>query len=126
MKVLLCMIFLHLLDDYKIQGILANLKCRQWWIDNNLTQKKYKYDYIIALLEHGFMNAFFIHIPIYIWYTQNIILITIGIFISTLFHAIIDDYKANDRIINLIQDQLCHIGFIILLWANYAIMKDIW
>lgn len=117
------MIFLHLLDDYKIQGILADLKCRNWWINNRLTQEKYDKDYIIALIEHGFMNAFLIHIPVYIWYTKNMVLLTIGILLSTIFHAIVDNKKANDRSINLIQDQLLHIVYIIFIWVIYLLIN---
>ena len=123
MKVLLCMIFLHLLDDYKIQGILADLKFRDWWINNRLTQKKYDKDYIIALIEHGFMNSFLIHIPVYIWYTKNMVVLTIGILLSTIFHAFVDNKKANERSINLIQDQLSHIVYIILIWIIYLLIS---
>lgn len=123
MKVLLCMIFLHLLDDYKIQGILADLKFRDWWINNRLTQKKYDKDYIIALIEHGFMNSFLIHIPVYIWYTKNMVVLTIGILLSTIFHAFVDNKKANERSINLIQDQLSHIVYIILIWVIYLLIS---
>ena len=31
---LLTMIFLHIVDDYYLQGVLAKMKQRKWWEDN--------------------------------------------------------------------------------------------
>lgn len=118
MKVLLCMLFLHLIDDYKLQGILANLKQEDWWIDN-APEKMYRKDYIVALFEHGFMNSFMIHIPIYLWLCQNFIVLTVTMIISTAFHALVDNMKANLKFINLIQDQLLHIAYIFFMWMFY-------
>ena len=119
MKVLLCMIYLHLIDDYVLQGWLANAKCKKWWQDN-CPNKKYNKDYIIALIEHAFMNSFLIHIPIYLWVYQNEIVLGTTILIATIYHAYIDDKKANKREINLIEDQLCHILYIISVWIIYC------
>ncbi len=46
--VLLSMIFLHIVDDYYLQGILASMKQKSWW-EENAPQRLYKYDYIVAL-----------------------------------------------------------------------------
>lgn len=120
MKVLLCMIFLHLIDDYKLQGILASFKQKKWWKDN-APDEKYKHDYIIALIEHGFMNAFLVHIPIYIWLCKNEPILFVSIFLFATIHAIIDDWKANDKTINLIQDQVLHILLIIIWWIPFTL-----
>lgn len=120
MKVLLCMIFLHLIDDYKLQGILASFKQKEWW-KQNAPDEKYKYDYIVALLEHAFMNSFMIHIPIYLWICKNELALTITIIISTILHAIVDDGKANKKIYNLFQDQIIHILWIIELFLIYGV-----
>lgn len=119
MKVLLCMIYLHLIDDYVLQGWLANAKCKKWWQDN-CPDKKYSKDYIIALIEHAFMNSFLIHIPIYLWVYQNEIILGITILIATIYHAYIDNKKANKREINLIEDQLYHILYVISIWVIYC------
>lgn len=29
-----CCLFCHIVDDYYLQGILAQLKCREWWGKN--------------------------------------------------------------------------------------------
>lgn len=116
--VLLCMIFLHLVDDYKMQGILAEMKQKGWW-EKNCPDKKYSKDYMVALVEHGFMNSFMIHIPIYLFLNRDIILIGLTMMVATLAHAIIDDLKANKRRINLIQDQIFHIVTIFVLYFIY-------
>lgn len=115
MLALLCMIYLHLLDDYKIQGWLADGKNKYWW-QKNCQNKKYSKDYIIALLEHSFMNTFFVHIPVYLFLYNNINILVISVMIGIIFHAIVDDLKANKHKINLIQDQMLHIIYIIVIW----------
>ena len=119
MKVLLCMIYLHLIDDYVLQGWLANAKCKKWWQDN-CPDKKYSKDYIIALIEHAFMNSFLIHIPIYLWVYQNETILGISILLTAIHHAYIDNQKANKKKINLIEDQVEHITDIIGLWIIYG------
>lgn len=122
MKVLILfiMIFLHLIDDYKVQGIMANMKQKEWW-EKQTNNKLYKNDYKIVLLEHAFSWSFSITIPfLYIAITQNnlslTILLLIGYIYNTLVHAIIDDAKANEHTINLITDQLFHLAQIGLTW----------
>lgn len=120
MKVLVCMLFLHLIDDYKLQGWLASAKCKDWW-KQNAPNEKYKNDYIIALIEHAFMNSFMIHIPIYIWLYRNEFVLAFTILLSTIFHSVVDNAKANKRSINLIQDQLAHLLWIIVIWFGYLL-----
>lgn len=120
MKVLLCMIYLHLIDDYKMQGWLASAKSKHWWLVNSpYPTEKYEYDYIIALLEHGFMNSFMVHIPIYLWLCQNEKILLISVLIFAIIHSFIDHLKANCKMINLIQDQIIHIVLIVIWWAYF-------
>jgi hypothetical protein len=58
---LLIMIFLHIVDDYYLQGFLASLKQKRWW-EKNAPDKLYRKDYIMALLEHAFSWTFMIMI----------------------------------------------------------------
>lgn len=118
MKALLCMFYLHLIDDYVLQGILAQLKQRDFWKPYG---EKYQADYVVALLEHGFMNAFLVHIPIYIWLCKNEPTLFASVFLFGVIHAIIDDLKANDKKINLFIDQLLHITLIFLWWAIFTL-----
>lgn len=115
------MIFMHLIDDYKLQGILADMKQKKWW-DERTKDKKYKHDYLVALFEHAFMNSVMIHIPIYIFLCRDIFIIICTIIFATCIHAIVDDLKANKYKINLLQDQLIHILTIIILYIGYKIL----
>ena len=113
--VLLLMIFLHIVDDYKLQaGVLNNLKQKKFW-EENAPDELYKYDYIWALIMHSFSWSFMIMLPISFKMGFKLDLSFILMFIlNVIIHANTDDMKANRHQINLIQDQLIHIGQIIL------------
>lgn len=121
--ILLCMIFLHIVDDYYMQGILASMKQKAWWKEK-YPETLYKYDYLIALVEHAFSWTFSIHIPLVVWMIlKNINISTISfvaIFIVNWFiHGFVDDLKANKLKINLVCDQVIHIIQIIITWLIY-------
>lgn len=108
------MIFLHIIDDYKLQGILANFKQKQWWKEN-APEKLYEYDYIWALLIHSFSWSFMIMLPIAYVMNFNISTLFSIVFVANiLLHAFIDNLKANKKEINLITDQYLHIMQIII------------
>ena len=117
--VLLAMIYCHIIDDYYLQGILANLKQRIWWLHNGYSQSKYQDDYLMALFEHAFSWSFTISIPaaIYLYATGGELVPLLLMFLPNLFaHAIIDELKANEFRINLIQDQTLHIIQVLITW----------
>ena len=118
--ILFIMIFCHLIDDYKLQGILANMKQRQWWKEN-ANKYMYRNDYKVALIEHAFSWSFMITLPfLIISFIQNntflMILLVISYFINTVIHAFIDNLKANKYVINLVEDQFAHLVQIICTW----------
>jgi len=118
--ILFIMIFCHLIDDYKLQGILANMKQRQWWKEN-ANKYLYRNDYKMALIEHAFSWSFMITLPfLVISFIQNnsflMILLVISYFINTAIHAFIDNLKANKYVINLVEDQFAHLVQIICTW----------
>lgn len=117
--ILLIMLFGHIVDDYYLQGILAKLKQKSWW-ETNAPDELYKYDYIIALLEHAFSWTFMIMlVPIVLTIinnTINVIVFSIIFLTNWFIHTIVDDAKANRHAINLITDQLIHIAQIIITW----------
>lgn len=124
-KVLLLigMLFFHIIDDYYLQGFLASAKQKVWW-EKNYPNKLYKYDYIMALIEHAFSWTVMIHIPIIVYATVCGLevpnLMFIGWFINNMMvHAFTDNAKANFLNINLIQDQLIHIVQIVWTWILY-------
>lgn len=120
---LIGMLFFHIVDDYYLQGFLASAKQKSWW-EKNYPQPLYKYDYIMALIEHAFSWTVMIHIPIVVYVMVcnvqigNFVLI-IWFFVNLMIHAFVDHMKANLLEINLIQDQSIHIAQIILTWYIY-------
>jgi len=111
-------IFFHIYDDFKSQGILASMKQKEWWTSQSSYTEKYKYDYTIALLAHSFSWAAAISIPSLVYYyiiNKEICLPLLFLIITqTMMHGIIDDLKANEHEINLIQDQFAHLVQIIV------------
>lgn len=107
--ILLAMIFCHIVDDYYLQGWLASAKQKEWWKKNS-PQKMYKADYICALMMHAFSWTFMTMLPIAIYYKFNIPLLFLCLFgCNWTLHALVDDMKANKKLINLWQDQTIHI-----------------
>lgn len=120
----LVMIFMHVVDDYYLQGILAKMKQKKWW-KSNAPDKLYKYDYIAALAFHAFSWTFMIHIPIFILYYLNYISLKLPILVivficNIVIHACVDDLKANKLKINLITDQFIHLMQIVVTLMIYV------
>ena len=121
--VLVAMFFCHIIDDYKLQGILASMKQQDWW-KKEAPDPLYKHDYIIALAEHAFSWTCSIHIPVLIYCLaththKDPIIYIVGFLFNWFLHAVIDNAKANQHKINLIQDQLLHVVQIFVTWFVY-------
>ena len=119
--ILLTMFFLHIVDDYYLQGVLAQMKQKCWW-QEYAPDEQYKNDYIMALIEHGFSWTFMIHIPLFVvmWFYGYQIhwLFLLFTFSGNWFcHSMTDHMKANLGYINLIEDQIIHIVQIISTWG---------
>ena len=119
--ILLFMIFLHIIDDYKLQGILASMKQKKWWREQKEYKDLYKNDYLIALIEHSFSWAFMIMLPIAFILKFNIGWWIVAYIINMLIHAFVDDLKANRFKINLITDQLIHLAQIFITWLIFVL-----
>ena len=116
--IILSMIFCHVIADYNLQGWLATAKQKSYWQENT-PDKKYKYDYICALIMHSMSWTFMIMLPIAFAMDFDVDFgFAIFFVTNTLSHAIIDHMKANDKTINLWVDQLLHMAQIAFtLWA---------
>lgn len=122
MYILFSMLFLNIVDDYYMQGILAKMKQKTWW---NNQPYLYRNDWIIALIEHAFSWTFMILLPI----AADIIIkgnlhnfyYLIAFAINMVIHAIVDNAKANLLKISLVTDQCIHIIQIIVTWLLYII-----
>ena len=110
--ILLTIIFLHIVDDYYLQGILAQLKQKKFWKDN-APDEMYKHDYIWALIMHSFSWTFMIMLPLFFIGAVGPVFYTVFI-LNIAIHAIVDDLKANRFKINLWEDQLIHMLQIII------------
>ena len=120
LTLLLGMLFLHIVDDYYLQGWLASAKQRNWW-EKNCPDEMYKNDYIMALCEHAFSWTFMIMLIPMVWGYFHCWENRYGWFLflfcfNWIMHCIIDDCKANLKSINLIQDQLFHMFQILITW----------
>ena len=110
--ILVLMLLGHLVADYTLQGWLADGKQESWWkkvCGKDEIPDKYKHDYIAALVCHGLYWSIFVCAPFYA--SPEFLGM---ILMNTVVHAIIDDLKANLMKINLMQDQLLHLGQILL------------
>ena len=126
--ILFIMLFLHIVDDYYLQGVLAKLKQKSFW-EENYPDPQYKNDYVIALLEHGFSWTFMVMLPALVWmfYYNDFHpwLYALYFALNMILHASIDNNKANLKIINLWQDQLWHFCQVVVIWFGmfYGVLK---
>ena len=110
--IFLTMIFLHIVDDYYLQGILAQMKQKKFWKEQ-APDELYKYDYIWALIMHAFSWTFMIMLPL-IFVSPISPAFYVMFVVNLAVHAYVDNLKANKHKINLWQDQLIHLAQIIL------------
>ena len=121
--ILVLMIFMHIVDDYYLQGWLASAKQKKYW-QENAPQKLYRHDYIMALIMHSFSWAFMIMLPIAIDRQFAVTWIyAVALIVNATVHGIVDNLKANKLKINLIQDQSIHIIQIVITFTVYLIIK---
>ena len=110
--IILWMLFNHVFDDYFLQGCLANLKQEEYW-QKNIPENLYEFyrdDYLMALLMHSLSWSFMIMLPIAFVMSFNVDLVfVVFFFLNVIFHAVVDDMKANRKTINLVIDQSIHI-----------------
>ena len=127
------MFFFHVLDDYVLQGCLANLKQKEWW-KKNAPNELYKFDYIMALVCHSISWAFMITLLLVIAtislniyqginFQDNLWILLLTYPINVTIHAIVDDLKANKHAINLIQDQIIHFGQILVTFGLFMLVQ---
>lgn len=143
--ILFLMLLMHYIEDFHLQGCLANLKQKKWWgeqMTNNdihshyaLEHSIYKNDYKMSLFAHSIENALFVMLPMivdmlisefthcmqntWILFIPSTILICVS-------HYLIDDSKANKMEINLVQDQLYHLCIILLIFLCHFPIIGAW
>lgn len=119
--IMMLMLQMHVIDDYYLQGILANLKQKDWWRKQKGYRDLYRHDWIPALLAHAFSWTFMVMLPLAFYFNFNLsaeFLILFGF--NWIVHAVIDHLKANVRCIDLVTDQTIHV-IMILVTARYLL-----
>lgn len=115
------MVFLHIVDDYYLQGILAQMKQKSWW-EKNAPDLLYKNDYKVALIEHAFSWTFMIMLPITVLMAinNNILVVpwTVAFVVNWVIHGWTDHLKANVHNMSLVVDQVIHVCQIFATWCS--------
>jgi len=132
--ILIVMLFLHVYADYSLQGILADMKQRSWWIEKlgikyakEPENSMYSKDYLVALITHAFEWTFVVMIPMLYFCVKNscempMIIVYVVLLVSeTGVHAEIDNDKANNKILSLAGDQFLHIVQVFFIWFIWLI-----
>ena len=119
---LVAMMFCHIVDDYYLQGWLASAKQKSWW-EKNTPDKLYKHDYIAALICHAFSWSVMITLPLIIYMKGNLGWFWFSLPVNWTIHALVDNWKANLKKINLITDQSIHLGQILLTWGTFLLLN---
>ena len=139
--ILFLMVFLHITDDFYLQGWLATAKQKLGWeLTKKEREKKLKdleligeggegktcsdrFDYICALGAHSFSWSFMIMLPIA--YTQSFevgLSYVIAFLLNFAVHGVVDYLKANKGWINLWIDQLIHFCQILVTFLIFVVL----
>ena len=115
------MVFFHIIADFNSQGVLCDLKQKEWWREN-APQRVYRNDWKVALLIHSLMWTIMIMIPICWAYVDDVspIMYTLSLIINTAVHMKIDHLKCNAHKINLMQDQVAHAVQLLITFAVFS------
>ncbi len=117
--VFLLMLGLHILEDFHIQGKMAEMKQKAFW--RPYCEERpglYEKDYLVVLLLHGMGWSIMVSLPLlWLFFPDLPPVLFCAIVVNGLLHAYIDDLKANKLEINLIQDQTAHMVQILAIMA---------
>jgi len=117
--ILFAMLFMHIVDDYYLQGCLAKYKQQFWWKEN-VPDDIYRRDWLVALIEHAFSWSFSITIPIVLLWTHSgeyhPVVYVIFFILNVALHAFIDHLKCNLFKCSLLMDQILHCWQVVFTW----------
>ena len=141
---LLLMLLAHIVEDFHLQGKMADMKQKMWWahmIDDaiedsdrrngkktikddsyytfwDMRYKQFGNDYIPVLILHGFEWAICVSIPVF-FYTgfEPSMGYVLMVCVMAAVHSIVDHMKCNEMCINLVVDQAIHMVQIAVLFA---------
>lgn len=109
------MFFMHVVADFNLQGIMASMKQKTWW------QKQEGYDeedngndYKFPLFWHSLQWSFCVMLPLFVANGLKVGFVGLIFFCLNIWlHYTVDNLKANQHFLNLIDDQTIHIVQII-------------
>lgn len=125
---LFIMLFVHVLVDFTLQGVLSQFKCQSYWEDKYSDEEyklRYRNDHKISLWCHSISWSAaiiitimgFIYKSVFSYMAEDMTTLIVIVFIlNTIIHYCVDDLKANKHKINLVVDQLIHFAQIIITW----------
>lgn len=122
LKILFLMILLHIIDDFHLQGILANMKQKNWWLKQKGYKDMYENDYMTALTIHSLSWSIIISIPLWFFPIQPY-LISIAVIVNAIIHYYVDDLKCNKLKISLTTDQCIHFWQIFFTWLILGFLQ---
>lgn len=120
--ILFTMIFLHIVGEFYLQGMLAKMKKKRWWYRHE-PEDGGRYNHIAALIIHGYSWSFIVHLP----FTGLIVLCDMFdcmavLSLSLLSHAVLHALLANDRInhdfLDFADEQACHVAQVFIVWVT--------
>lgn len=120
------MILFHIIDDFVFQPIcLSKLKQKEWWERNIGTKEHgmplmYKNDYKMALGIHALSWSIMIHLPLFL--IASDFWLGFSVIINMIIHCMVDDLKANDKKLNLSEDQAIHMVQILVTFLLFTIL----
>lgn len=117
--IFLLMLAMHTIEDFHLQGRMADMKQKSWWEEY---PARYHRDYIPVLFLHGMEWSVLVSLPLLLLTGLDVPMwFVLAVVINGIVHAIVDDLKANRFRINLIQDQAAHIiqmaAILIVTWV---------
>ncbi len=119
--IFLLMLAMHVIEDFHLQGRMADMKQKTWWREN--APSRYKDDYIPVIILHGMEWSILASLPLLTvtgldagwWFFLMVV-------VNGLVHAGVDHLKCNSFRIGLIADQSIHVVQIVGMIAVTMVM----
>lgn len=113
--ILASMFFMHVVADFNLQGIMASMKQKAWWKkQEGYEEDDNGNDYKFPLFWHSLQWSFCIMLPLFVANGLKVDFVGLIFFCLNIWlHYIVDNSKANQHFLNLVDDQTIHIVQII-------------
>lgn len=120
-EVFIYCVLAHYIADYILQTpFIAKFKCKESW-EKEYPDKLYKNDYKVVLWTHSLCWSIVTFLPLYLMIALPAWKYLIIIVFQAYAHYIVDDAKANERLISLKADQIIHLIQIFIIVLAYVI-----